>query len=155
MRVNLSKEEREELDSLKRDLFDPVKSFAAEVSNDTLGDAKRFYAAKANKAKQSAAIARDRAVRQAEALRHEQERMRRQRRVMAKRALIVLALLALFCIVVISAALSAHAEPVDQLPLREPCLNNSPEKRSEMDYSGILDRSGKSVTIGTENKTSS
>ncbi len=110
MSAYLSQEERDELHSLKQDLLGPVKSFAAEVGRDTVGDAKRFYADKARKAQQSAALAREKAKRQAEELRREQDRMRRRRRVMVKRTLIVLALIALFCVAVLYIALAAHAE---------------------------------------------
>lgn len=110
MSVYLSQEERDELHSLKQDLLGPVKSFAAEVGKDTVGDAKRFYADKARKAQQSAALAKEKAKRQAEELRREQERARQRRKVMVKRTLIVLALIALFSIAVLYAALAAHAE---------------------------------------------
>lgn len=110
MSAYLSQDERDELQSLKQDLLGPVKSFAAEVGKDTVGDAKRFYTDKAWQAQQSAALAKDRAKRQAEELRREQDRMRRRRKVMVKRTLIVLALIALFCVAVLYIALAAHAE---------------------------------------------
>ena len=110
MSAYLSQDERDELQSLKQDLLGPVKSFAAEVGKDTVGDAKRFYADKARKAQQGAALAKEKARRQAEELRREQERMRRRLRVMVKRTLIVLALIALFCVAVLYIALAAHAE---------------------------------------------
>ena len=110
MSAYLSQEERDELHSLKQDLLGPVKSFAAEVGRDTVGDAKRFYADKARKAQQGAALAKEKARRQAEELRREQERARQRRKVMVKRTLIVLALIALFSIAVLYAALAAHAE---------------------------------------------
>jgi hypothetical protein len=110
MSAYLSQDERDELQSLKQDLLGPVKSFAAEVGKDTVGDAKRFYADKARKAQQGAALAKEKAKCQAEELRREQDRMRRRRRVMVKRALIVLALIALFCVAVLYITLAAHAE---------------------------------------------
>lgn len=110
MSAYLSQDERDELQSLKQDLLGPVKSFAAEVGKDTVGDAKRFYTDKARQAQQSAALAKEKARRQAEELRREQDRMRRRRRVMVKRTLIVLALIALFCVAVLYIALAAHAE---------------------------------------------
>ena len=110
MSAYLSQDERDELQSLKQDLLGPVKTFAAEVGKDTVGDAKRFYTDKAWQAQQSAALAKDRAKRQAEELRREQDRMRRRRKVMVKRTLIVLALIALFCVAVLYIALAAHAE---------------------------------------------
>lgn len=156
MRVNLSEEERDELNSLKRDLFDPIKSFTAEVGSDTIGDAKRFYAAKAKKAKQSAVLAKEKAKAQAEALRQEQERMRRQRKVLVKRAMIVLALLALFSMIVISAALSSHAEADYIIALGENCLVEA-EKTAEPGYTGvhefssIVDRTGEVSATGPKN----
>lgn len=107
------KEERENLRSLKEDLVGPIRSFAAEVREDTVGDAKKFYAAQAKKAQQSAALARDRTKAQMEAIRREQERMQRQRKTAMKRAAITLALLAFLALLIISAALSAHAEGFD------------------------------------------
>ncbi len=124
MSAYLSQEERDELNSLKQDLLGPVKSFAAEVGRDTVGDAKRFYADKARKARQGAALAKEKAKRQAEELRREQERARQRRRVMFKRTLIVLALIALFSFAVLYAALAVHAE--DWLALGEDCLKKSP-----------------------------
>lgn len=141
MSAYLSQDERDELQSLKQDLLGPVKSFAAEVGKDTVGDAKRFYTDKARQAQQSAALAKDRAKRQAEELRREQDRMRRRRRVMVKRALIVLALIALFCVAVLYIALAAHAE----LPCAEAAVcaeTGAP--------GGILVRTGEVVTGGTE-----
>ena len=52
MKSYLSKEETEELESLKQDLVGPVRSFLAEVREDTVGDAKRYYSARARKAQQ-------------------------------------------------------------------------------------------------------
>ena len=124
MSAYLSQEERDELNSLKQDLLGPVKSFAAEVGKDTVGDAKRFYADKARKAQQSAALAKEKAKRQAETLRQEQARARQRRRGMVRRTLIVLALIALFGAALIWAAFAAHAE--DYLALGESCLTKSP-----------------------------
>lgn len=124
MSAYLSQEERDELNSLKQDLLGPVKSFAAEVRKDTVGDAKRFYADKTRKARQSAALAKEKAKRQAETLRQEQARARQRRRVMVRRTLIVLALIALFGAALIWAAFPAHAE--DYIALGESCLRKSP-----------------------------
>ena len=141
MSAYLSQDERDELQSLKQDLLGPVKSFAAEVGRDTVGDAKRFYTDKAHKARQSAALAKDRAKRQAEELRREQERMRMRRRVMVRRALIVLALIALFCVAVLYIALAAHAEK----PRAEAVLCADTREPN-----GILVRTGEVVTGGAE-----
>ena len=43
-----------ENNSLLHDLVDPVKNFAEEVHSDTIGDAKRFYSAQAQKMKKNA-----------------------------------------------------------------------------------------------------
>jgi len=141
MSAYLSQDERDELQSLKQDLLGPVKSFAAEVGRDTVGDAKRFYTDKAHKARQSAALAKDRAKRQAEELRREQERMRMRRRVMVRRALIVLALIALFCVAVLYIALAAHAEK----PRAEAVLCADTREPN-----GILDWTGEVVTSEAE-----
>ena len=137
MSAYLSQEERDELHSLKQDLLGPVKSFAAEVGRDTVGDAKRFYADKARKAQQSAVLAKEKARRQAEELRREQERARQRRKVMVKRTLIVLALIALFSIAVLYAALAAHAEK----PRAEAVLCADTREPN-----GILDWTGEVVT---------
>ena len=121
-----STEEREELNSLKQDLLGPIRSFVREVGDDTVGDAKRFYSARARRAKQSAAHARDKAAEQIAQLRQEQERARKQRKVMAKRTFLVLALLAVFSLVVLSAALSAHADQADPIALGESFLRKIP-----------------------------
>lgn len=131
------KDELDNLESLKQDLVGPLKSFISEVHEDTVGDAKRFYSAKAGKAKQSARLAQARAKEQMAALKHEQEKMQRQRRAAMKRAAIILAAIALFALI-ISAALSAHAAGSTQLPeyeqtvlcpLQEQIQRQAPEKR--------------------------
>ena len=50
MGILLSDEEKK---SLKRDLVGPVKSFLREVGDDTVGDAKKFYTAKARETEKS------------------------------------------------------------------------------------------------------
>ena len=99
----LSKEERQ---SLRRDLVDPVKGFLDEVQRDTVGDAKRYYAARARKAEQEIKRAREKTREQMAAIRREQEELKKQRRRLMKRAAIVLALLAFLSLVVISVALN-------------------------------------------------
>ena len=126
------KEELENLKSLKHDLLDPVKSFTKEVYDDAVGDAGRFYADKAQAAKREAAQAREKTKAQMAALRREQEEMRKRRNAAMKRAAITLALLALFSIIVISAALSAHA--ADTYPPRNPPAF---EKAAAFDRAGV------------------
>lgn len=103
------KEELENLKSLKRDLVEPVKSFMEEVHDDTIGDAKRFYKAQGRKAQQNARLAREKAREKMEAIRREQEEMKKRRAATMKRAAVTLALLAIFSLLLIYAALSAHA----------------------------------------------
>ena len=114
MKSFLSKEEAEELESLKQDLVGPVKSFLAEVREDSIGDAKRYYSARARKAQQDVKLAQKRTEERLKAVRQEQEALRRRRKAMMKRASIILALLALFSLVLISAALTAHADAPDK-----------------------------------------
>jgi len=109
----LGKEELENLKSLKQDLVGPIRDFTAEVGEDTIGDAKRFYAAGARKAVQSARRAQEKAAQQAEAVRREQAEMRKRRSTLMKRAAITLVFLALFSLAVISLALYAHAAEPD------------------------------------------
>ena len=107
------KEELENLESLKQDLVGPVKAFLKEVHRDTVGDAKKYYSAKAQKVKKEAQCAQDKAKAQMAELRREQEQMRKRRKLMQKRAAIVLALLSVFSLVIISFALSSHADGQD------------------------------------------
>ena len=120
------KEELENLESLKQDLVGPLKRFAAEVSDDTIGDAKRFYAAQARKAKQKAGLAQKKTAEQLAALRREQAEMQKRRKTLLKRSALTLVFLALFSLVVISFALSSHADEPDQLRLGEACLSKIP-----------------------------
>lgn len=110
-------EERENLESLKQDLLNPLKSFVDEVREDTVGDAKRYYSAKARRAQRDVKLAQDRAKAQMEAMKREQEARQRQRRAAMKRAAIALAVLALLAVILISTALSAHAEEPDYINL--------------------------------------
>ena len=103
------KEELENLRSLKHDLLDPVKSFSQEVYRDTVGDAGRFYADKARKAQRGMKLTQEKTKARMAAIRREQEEMKRRRKATMKRAAITLAVLALISLIIISAALSAHA----------------------------------------------
>ena len=103
------KEELENLKSLKRDLVEPVKRFAEEVHDDTIGDAKRFYTAQGKRAQQNARLARERAREKMEAIRREQEEMKKRRSATMKRAAVTMVLLALVSLLLIYAALSAFA----------------------------------------------
>ena len=94
------------LNELKHDLVDPVKAFTKEVGEDTLGDAGRFYAAKARRIRDNARIARERTREKSILLRLEMEEKRKRRKAMVKRALILLAALAVLILVFISVALS-------------------------------------------------
>lgn len=120
------KEEMENLKSLKRDLVDPVKAFAEEVYSDTVGDAGRFYADRARKAERGAKLARERTREKLEAIRREQEELKRRRSATMRRAAIVTALLALLALIGLSAALSVHAEEPDPLALGDACLSLTP-----------------------------
>lgn len=90
------------LKEMKRDLVDPIKSFSEEVCDDTLGDAKRFYTARARAVRRSARLAEQRAQEKREATRRSQEEMKKTRKAMLKRAEIILAALILLGLVVIS-----------------------------------------------------
>ena len=103
------KEELENLRSLKHDLLDPVKSFSQEVYRDTVGDAGNFYADKARKAQRGMKLTQEKTKARMAAIRREQEEMKRRRKATMKRAAITLAVLALISLIIISAALSAHA----------------------------------------------
>lgn len=107
MGILLSDEERK---SLKRDLVGPVKSFWSEVRDDTVGDAKRYYAARARDAGKSVRLAQEKTKQQLAAIKREQEELKKHRRAMMKRAVITLILLGLICLAIISAALNVHAE---------------------------------------------
>ena len=106
----LSKEERKELESLKRDLVDPVKSFVGEVYSDTVGDAKRFYSGRARQARQSADLVRKRTEAQMAVLAQKREAQQRRRMASMKKTGIILALVVLIGILFVSIALSARAE---------------------------------------------
>lgn len=93
------------LEELKRDLVDPIRSFTEEVCSDTVGDAKRFYAAQAKKAQENAKLAEKRMREKAEAVRREQEEMKKHRKEMIKRAAIILAVLSVLIMIIFSLAL--------------------------------------------------
>ena len=107
MGVLLSDEEKQ---SLRRDLVGPVKSFLREVGDDTVGDAKKFYTARARETEKSVRRAQAQTREKLAAIRREQEELKKHRQAMMKRAAIILALLALFSFLAISAALNAHAD---------------------------------------------
>ncbi len=107
MGVLLSDEEKQ---SLRRDLVGPVKSFLREVGDDTVGDAKKFYTARARETEKSVRRAQAQTREKLAAIRREQEELKKHRQAMMKRAAIILALLALFSFLTISAALNAHAD---------------------------------------------
>ena len=122
----LSKAEREELKSLKRDLINPVKSFVGEVYTDTVGDAKTFYSTQARQAKQTAKVVHQRTEEQMSAYIQMREEQQKQRKVSAKRLGIMLTLIVLLGIVFISVALSARAEGPDPIALGEASLAEVP-----------------------------
>ena len=122
MKRFLSDNERKELESLKRDLVDPVKRFAGEVYADTVGDAKKFYSGKARQAREGAEQVRQSAVRAAErtkeqmaALAQKREEQQKRRRASTKRLAITIVLFILAVIAIVSIALSVRngkADPV-------------------------------------------
>lgn len=98
---------KKEENSLLRDLVDPVKNFAEEVSSDTVGDAKRFYTAQAKKMKKNAEAAKLQAARRREEMRREQEELKKHRQAVMKRAVIVVAGLIVVAFAVISLILNS------------------------------------------------
>lgn len=110
MRRFLSKTEREELESLKRDLVNPVKRFAREVYHDTVGDAKTFYSARARQAQRNAGLVRQRTEERMAVLAQRRNAQLAQRRVWLKRAALILALVLVLGLIFVSFALSARAE---------------------------------------------
>ena len=115
MSAFLNDEERENLENLKQDLMGPLKRFTQEVREDTVGDAKRFYAAQAHRAAQNAKLAQQKTAEKMAQLRQEQEQLQKRRKQLMRRAAITLALLAVLCAVILSLALYAHAETPEQL----------------------------------------
>lgn len=95
-----------ENNSLLHDLVDPVKNFAEEVHSDTIGDAKRFYSAQAQKMKKNAEAAKAEAARRREELRREQEEMKKHRRTAMKRAALVAAGLIVIGVAILSLILN-------------------------------------------------
>lgn len=145
MSAFFGKEELENLKSLKHDLVDPVKSFTEEVYRDTVGDAGSFYADKARKAQRRAKLTQEKTKARMAAIRREQEEMKQRRSATMKRAAITLAILALFAFVVISAALSAHAEEQDypglgDAGLIQSCYNKTEDIFSRPCYAGKEER---------------
>ena len=93
-------------EEMKRDLVDPIKTFTEEVSRDTIGDAKRFYSAKARAVRQNARLAEKRAKEKMAAIGYEQAEMKKRRKAILKRAVTVLVALTLLSIVVLSVILN-------------------------------------------------
>ena len=110
MRRFLSNDERKELESLKRDLVHPVKSFFGEVYSDTVGDAKKFYTTRARQAQQQAKIVQKKMEVQRLEIGQRREEQQRLRKAAIKRVAILVALLVMIGIVFVSVALSARAE---------------------------------------------
>lgn len=94
------------IDSLKRDLVDPVKSFVEEVHEDTVGDAKKFYSDQAKKMERKAKAAQAQAAIKKEELRREREEMRKQRETTMKRAAILIVCLGVIALLIISTVLN-------------------------------------------------
>ena len=94
------------LKEIKRDLVDPVKNFAQEVGSDTIGDAKRFYAAQAKNVQKNVKLAEQRAAEKREAIRREQEEMKKHRKAMMKRAAIIFAAIILISVAILSLILN-------------------------------------------------
>ena len=113
MKNFLTQDERTELESLKWDLVNPVKSFVSEVYADTVGDAKKFYTSQARKAQQQAKRVQQRTEDQMAALARRREAQQKQRKTAVKKAVILLALLILVGVLLVSIALSARAEGTD------------------------------------------
>ena len=93
-------------EEMKRDLVDPIKSFTEEVCDDTIGDAKRFYAAKAKTARENARLAEKRTKEKMAAIGREEAEMKKRRKAIASRAVTILAVLALLGIVILSLILN-------------------------------------------------
>ena len=126
MSAFFDKEELENLQSLRHDLVEPIRVFTKEVYDDTVGDAGQFYASQARKAQRSMKLAQEKTKQQMAAIRLEQEKIRKRRNAGMKRAMITIALLVLLGMIIISAALSAHAEEQKHLSLGSVCLSQIP-----------------------------
>lgn len=108
MKFNLSKREMEELKSLKKDLVDPVRSFAGEVYADTVGDAKAFYSAQARQTQETVKRVRRKTEEQMAAAVRIREGRQRKRKASARRLGLLLAALAVLGILLVSVALSVR-----------------------------------------------
>ena len=126
MKSILSKQEREELKSLKNDLVNPVKRFVGEVYADTVGDAKSYYSDRARQAQQTAKRVQQRTEEQMQALAQKREAQQRQRKASLKWLAVTLVLILVLAVVFVSAALSARAEEPDNIRFGESCLNEAP-----------------------------
>ena len=93
------------LEELHRDLVEPIKDFSEEVYGDTIGDAKRFYAAQAKKAQEKARLAEKRMKEKAAAARREQEEMKKHRKEMMTRAAISFIVLSVLILIFLTLAL--------------------------------------------------
>ena len=87
------------------DLVNSVKTFAEEVHNDTIGDAKKFYSNVAKSAEKNAKTARAKAKAKQEAIRREQEEMKKHRQQMMKRATVIFVAIIVIAAVVVSLVL--------------------------------------------------
>ncbi len=126
MKSILSKQEREELKSLKNDLVNPVKRFVGEVYTDTVGDAKAFYSRQAKQAGQTVKQVHRRTEEQMQVFAQKREAQQRQRKASLKWVAITLVLILAIGVIFISVALSARAEGADDLRFGEACLNRTP-----------------------------
>ena len=97
------------LEELHQDLVEPIKDFSEEVYGDTIGDAKRFYAAQAKKAQEKARLAEKRMKGKAAAARREQEEMKKHRKAMMKRATILFAVIIVAALIAVSVVLHVRA----------------------------------------------
>ena len=122
MKRTAGRREREELESLKQDLVNPVKRFLGEVYGDTVGDAKRFYAAQARKTQKKARLVRQRTEEQMASLARRRAEQQKQRKASMKKTAIILALIVLIGIVFVSVTLSARAEEPAIAAREELCL---------------------------------
>ena len=84
------------------EILNPVREFAEEVHNDTIGDARKFYSNAARNAEKNAKAAKERAKARRERIRREQEEMKKQRAATMKRAGIVFAVIIVIGIVAVS-----------------------------------------------------
>ena len=94
------------LEELRRDLVDPVKTFAEDVYSDTIGDAKQFYYGQAKSIQQRIKRAEIHAQEKAAAIMREKEEVKKLRKAMMKKVLIILAAVIAFSLIVFPLLLS-------------------------------------------------